>query len=617
MNTKHIHTKIILSILIISILGCKKEFLDTQPLSFFSPGNSLLDRDGMEAALGACGKVLRAEYYDMGQWSEYIFSDVCIYGGDDPNSLTDLTTMILPDASWGLTTIMPYWESWWNLIKYANIVIDRIDDATFNSEEDKDAILGEAYFYRSMAYYRLVHQFGDVPLILNELKGPRLDFYSFTRESILEKMKEDMEQAVQWLPVSAPFGKANKAAGNHLLTKINLALGRIDDAISTSTDVIDDGVHSLMTERFGSYKNTSTLTNGFQAFANGGSVALDVIWDLNRSENKTAPDNKETIFIVIDRLGLEGNVGGDVGGTNSMRWHTPYWNRVGVVKTPSGVSGMMRAFDEFGQYRIIGRGQGFFRGSNWYNYEMWDAKDIRHKQPNWWRMEDLIYNNSKLKGTADEIYYGKHVVNQQVGSDSIRCWAPFSNKFLVPDDRIAPHGGHSDWYIFRMAETYLLRAEAYYWKGDLQKAADDINKVRTRAGCDPISASDVNIGIILDERAKELYCEEPRKCELTRIAYLFAKTGKTAYNGKTYSESNFSEDNFFYDRIIEKNIFYRDHVLGKDMTRYSISPWHVLWPIPADAINANTLGHINQNKGYPGSENNVDPKVYPKDYTNK
>ena len=142
MNTKHIHTKIILSILIISILGCKKEFLDTQPLSFFSPGNSLLDRDGMEAALGACGKVLRAEYYDMGQWSEYIFSDVCIYGGDDPNSLTDLTTMILPDASWGLTTIMPYWESWWNLIKYANIVIDRIDDATFNSEEDKDAILG-------------------------------------------------------------------------------------------------------------------------------------------------------------------------------------------------------------------------------------------------------------------------------------------------------------------------------------------------------------------------------------------------------------------------------------------------------------------------------------------
>ena len=30
-------------------------------------------------------------------------------------------------------------------------------------------------------------------------------------------------------------------------------------------------------------------------------------------------------------------------------------------------------------------------------------------------------------------------------------------------------GGHTDWYIFRIAETYLLSAEAYFWKGDLAK----------------------------------------------------------------------------------------------------------------------------------------------------
>jgi hypothetical protein len=38
-----------------------------------------------------------------------------------------------------------------------------------------------------------------------------------------------------------------------------------------------------------------------------------------------------------------------------------------------------------------------------------------------------------------------------------------------------------------------------------------------------------------------------------------------------------------------------------------MSPYHVLWPIPADAIRANTLGHINQNKGYNGSESNILP----------
>ena len=32
-----------------------------------------------------------------------------------------------------------------------------------------------------------------------------------------------------------------------------------------------------------------------------------------------------------------------------------------------------------------------------------------------------------------------------------------------------------------------------------------------------------------------------------------------------------------------------------------------LWPIPASTINSNTKGHINQNKGYAGSENNIPP----------
>jgi hypothetical protein len=116
-------------------------------------------------------------------------------------------------------------------------------------------------------------------------------------------------------------------------------------------------------------------------------------------------------------------------------------------------------------------------------------------------------------------------------------------------------GGHSDWYIFRIAETYLLRAEAYFWKGDLVNAALDINIVRSRAGASPLDASEINIGTILDERARELFYEEPRKTELTRIAYILAMTGQPAYNGKTYNMATFSENNFFYDRIIEKKYF--------------------------------------------------------------
>jgi len=38
--------------------------------------------------------------------------------------------------------------------------------------------------------------------------------------------------------------------------------------------------------------------------------------------------------------------------------------------------------------------------------------------------------------------------------------------------------------------------------------------------------------------------------------------------------------------------------------QYKISPYHVLWPIPRPAILANSLGQINQNLGYAGSETN-------------
>lgn len=605
---------IIYTLLVLFSWGCGDDFMKPDPKSFYTPENSLVNKKGMEASLAACGSIVRNEFYEHAAMimAEYIFSDIAIMGGDDDNIPINLDVMILPDAKDGLdkdTKIRPYWEAWWNMIKYANVIIGQIDNAKFDTEADRNSIIGEAYFYRAYAYYRLTHQFGDVPLILEEIKSPRLDFESFSRESILRKMRDDMKDAVQWLPNNAPYGKVNKASGNHLLTKIYLSLGEFDDAIRSASNVIDDGMHALMKDRFGTHQSIDIQTDGFQAYANGGAVKLDVIYDLHSPENKSIPDNKEVLFSVIDRFGLEGSKGEIA----TMRNCTPYWNRVGIIKTPSGAGGMMRDFDDLGEYHTIGRGQGFLRMANSLCYEMWDEKDMRHKQPNWWRMEDMVYNNQALKGTKDEIYYGTHIVKQDVGLDSIRCWSPFFNKFIIPDDRIQPNGFHSDWYVYRLAETYLLRAEAYFWKGELALAANDLNEVHTRAGCDPVATLDITIDMILDERAKELYYEEPRKCELTRISYLFAKTGKP-YNGKSYSIENFSQSNFFYDRVITKNNYYREHVLNKNGSRYKISAWHVLWPIPADAINANTMGHINQNKGYSGSETNKPLKNYPEDY---
>src|SRR3546814_5996115 len=119
-----------------------------------------------------------------------------------------------------------------------------------------------------------------------------------------------------------------------------------------------------------------------------------------------------------------------------------------------------------------------------------------------------------------------------------------------------------------------------------------------------VCSSDLS-GTILDERARELYWEEPRKTELNRISYIFAMTGKTAYNGKSYSMESFSENNFWYDRLMEKTEFYNQGVKTRHGDEYTMSPYHVLWPIPADAINTNKTVQINQNQDYTGYKKNV------------
>ena len=623
MKTNRKYKYIVSILLFVAVTSCNKDFLKPEPLSFFSPENVLMSQEGMESLLTACEEIFRTDYNRPWVRVEYIFSDIALPVSTD---LIDLNANVYPESEalfGGWYNIGNYWEGWYNVIKYSNMIIGRMKDAEITSEEVKNALLGKACFYRSRAYYRLTHQFGDVPLILDEVKSPKLDFYTYTRESILRKMKDDLDQYARYIPEQAPHGTANKDAAYHLLTKINLALGEFDDAIESATVVIDGGTHYLMTSRFGKFKKQDKITDGFMAYTNGGEVDLDVIWDLNWYENITAAENKEALFTVIDRLNIEGNDDALVdewnilyrSGMRNMRNCTPAWSRSGIILTPSGIPGMMANDDELGMLRTIGAGEGYLRGSNWMNYGIWDdTKDLRHKQPNWWRMTDLVYNNGALLGTADSIYYGQHLTmdDRPDGIDSIRCWAPFFSKFLTKDDRATPNGINQDWYVYRIAETYLLRAEAYFWKDQPDQAAADINVVRARANCDPINESDVDLGRILDERAKELYMEEPRKCELTRISYLLTKTGKS-YNGKTYSLSNFSTSNFFYDRIIEKNNFYRD-AIPEFLATHTISPYHVLWPIPANAIITNTLGHINQNPGYSGSDSNIAPLVYPDDY---
>lgn len=602
--------------LLISAVACKKSFLDSNQLSSYAPEN-LNNLAAMKAALNGVGAIVRREYFGDSAplLTESIFSDVAVEGTTDKSTpAQDLISRITPDANLNsddFNKIGWYWDNQYVAVRQANTIISNIDRPTFASEAEKNSILGSAYFYRAYFYYRLVMEFGDVPLLLKDLETPKADFYSTKRDVILTKMKSDLEFAQTWVTDNVNKGEVTKGAVSHLLTKINLALGKFDDALASANNVINGGKYGMMTTRFGSTAADATK---------------NVVWDLHRMDNKAIPSNREALFLVIDRETLAGftSLGSQV-----MRNTVPAWHFANV-KTPSGAQAIVDAQTaEIPLTRMYGRGIGRYRGTPYSTQYIWtDNTDYRHAKGMWMDMTDLVYNNPALKtstNAADRALYGQPLqpynstnIAQRFTNgalDTIRHWFgwPHYKVFINSTNALAvdpnwnpPRGTNTDWYVFRLAETYLLRAEAYYWKGDLGLAMADINVVRSRANAALLTdASKITIGTILDERARELYWEEPRKSELTRIAYIFALTGKAAYNGKTYTVAGFSDNNFFYDRIIEKNDFYKNQVPTLQGVKYRIAPYHVLWPIPANAQRFNTEGHINQNKGYAGYESNV------------
>jgi hypothetical protein len=125
---------------------------------------------------------------------------------------------------------------------------------------------------------------------------------------------------------------------------------------------------------------------------------------------------------------------------------------------------------------------------------------------------------------------------------------------------------HKDVYAARLAETLLLRAEAYLFLNNKTAAAADINRIRTRAHATPVDAANVTLDYILDERARELYTEENRRLTLTRLGVLVERVRKYCNNP-----------------LIPAN---------------NIQDYHKLWPIPQKELDLDLGGRMTQNPGY-------------------
>lgn len=613
--------------------SCDKSWLDPKPLSFFAPENTYVNSEGLEAALVAAERNMRHEFFGDGApiLTEMFTSDIAVNGKTDASSsMCDFITQMTPTglaASVDSNQMSWYWSEGFKGIKYANTALDRRANATFESEAEENEVIGKCYFHRAYRYYKMIHQFGDVPWIDHEIQTPEDNFSSYDRFSIAEQCYYDMEFAYEWVTDDNDMGAISKGACGLLLMKFCLVTGRYDRALEVGREIV--AAHPMIYTK--QFDNTS------------GNLMLD----LHSRAAKSSIANTEILHVVVSTLDTK-DQGSDR--VYTMRNGVPYWAN-GSIKTPDGQTGCTIDLqtETNGKYSYldndynVGRGIATMRPSAYYQYEIWTDKeknDMRGpyyginsdnpddlSQKSWREMEDLYYNNLSLKDKGSE-YYGKHLVRPggMIVADSTRCWFRWPHYILyVPDETQTSdwQGGYTPWYVYRSAEAYLIMAEAYYWKGDNANCAAMLNEVRRRAGAEDLTADEAGISAILAERARELFYSEPRHVELVRISYMYARSGKTCeWNGRQYSMENFSGPegtgttnpctdegyNFYYDWVVAHNDFY--YKGNGANTQYSetgyvqyakgifrIAVHNALWPIPESAI-VDNKGDLNQNDGY-------------------
>jgi hypothetical protein len=529
----------VIVLLLFSMGSCNKDLLDEKPLSSLNSDLVLTSKVGYENYLTALVLSARDEltagdtYY-----SNINNSDVASSAGIEYGTY-NWTTAITPSTA----AVAYYWNwAYLQMIPRANTIIVYANKPESNgiwaTEAEKNAVIAEARFFRAYTYNILANLYGSVPIVDNIYASPKFDFVRASRKEIYEFAKSDLEFASKWLPatvVKAREGHIVKAAADHLLSEVYISLGEYEKAIASASAVINSGLYRLMTTRFGTEKDRP------------GDVFSDLFRDGNQNRSS---GNMESIYVwQIEESTVGG--GGTIGNSNLRNW-APF---LANVKDPKGVA--MLITDS------LGRGVGRSRLSNHSVYGIWKDNANNDMRNSIYNMRRVFYYNNPASG-----FFGKVIEPKTVREDTMRNIYPYSRKVEGKPLNKLTTGGRTakDIMVMRLAETYLLRAEAYLKKGDPGSAATDLNVIRARANAKPVGAAQVDIDYILDERMRELIVEEPRKRTLIR-------TGKLV------------------DRV-------RKYDLLETTSRTSIQNFHQFLPIPQTAIDANSGAELAQNPGY-------------------
>jgi hypothetical protein len=488
--------------IILLTASCKKDYLDENPPSSYTP-ISLNDSLGYEAALVGLYNHTSTifSYSDRQGWLS-----VWQVGTDVANATANQEGIEIPFYNYSqLTPTDPAAAYMWNrnyiLINQTNVILDGVANPSLTSvsANGKNQINAEAKFFRAYAYNNLATLYGGVPIIEHALSVPKIDFTRATLEEVNNLIVADLTAAAASLPdIDAVksnskgklFGRANKFMAMQLLAEVYLRIGKPDLAEVQAQVIVNSNKFSLVKSRYG----TKTALPG------------DYYSDMFQVGNlRRSQGNTEAIW-VLEQENPTAVPGGITGSPQQRRvWGAQYYAMNGMALADS----------------LGGRAVARLRLSNWVLYGLYKNNDIRNSKYNLRRR--YYYNDP-----TNTALFGKIV--PYTGPDTLFRIAPSITKWgqFDPNDTFG-FASIKDFMLMRLGETYLLLAEAQFKQGKTQLAADNLNVLRQRAFADyptsgKLSASEITLNLILDERVRELIGEENRRMTLMRTGTLIERS---------------------------------------------------------------------------------------------
>jgi len=545
---------IIFGITMLLFTACS-DFLKEENYSSIVADELYATNDGYEGLVNTCYSSLR----DIYGGEAYIFcagTDLYVEGrSTQPEGLSEYRSLSATD-----TYVLAFYRNLYSGIQLCNTAIhynSNTEDATTLAQR-----LAEVRFLRAIDYFELVKHFGGVSIITDMVDEPIVECERNSAEEVYDFIISELKEVLTDLPETTDeFGRATKRAAQHYLAKVYLTRGYEDfgseddfnQAASYAEATIDDQGLNL------SYSDVFDHEN-----QENEEVIFSVQYGVESMTDVSADGNKQN-FYFKSLLGSYGNI-------------------EGYPQASQNLKATMYFFDLYNEFDS--RWEATFMNVCYERYyDYFDKADERDKltvvryYPHTWEVADTAEWRAASSLRSEAVIYPYDETWQESQSSS-GLWAPNPKKFDDPNSVFSSSGNTRDIILARLGDTYLVAAEAYYKAGNPTKAAEMINVVRTRAAISgheaemQLSASDITINTILDERALELFGEYQRWEDLKRTGTLVERTQ-------------------LYNRDI------------KDWFDNGINPFEatngelkLLRPIPQEALDLNQNDNFTQNPGY-------------------